>query len=97
VFDSEAVGVLLALHLLGSECQLDRVTIRLNTQAVIAALSIYRPKPVQSIIDTVISQAKDIWTWAGCLDHQLEITWVRGHSGIQGNARADQETKEVAW
>jgi len=85
-----AVRVLLALHFLGLECQLDRVTIRLNNQVVIAALSLHKPKPAQSIIDAVISPDEEIWTWAGCLDHRLEIMWVRGHSGIQGNERMDQ-------
>jgi len=97
VFKVEAVRVLLALHLLGLECQLDRVTIRLNNQVVIAALSLHKPKPAQSIIDGVLLQAEEIWKQLAWPSYRLEVAWVRGHNGTQGNEMANQEAKEAAW
>src|SRR5882672_10202707 len=58
VYKAEVVGVLLSLHLLSKEHWVSRAIIMLDNQAVIAALSSCKPKPTQSIIDGILSQAE---------------------------------------
>ena len=59
-FEVEAVGALLALHLLKLEGHASGATIRMDNQAVIVALEIHKPKPAQSIIDEILLQAEDL-------------------------------------
>src|SRR6266481_5437211 len=47
VFEAEAVGVLMALHLLRNKWGIRRATIHLDNQAVLGVLSICKPKPAQ--------------------------------------------------
>ena len=61
VFEAEAIGLLLVLHLLSFERDARKVKIRLDNQAVLSALLIHKPRPAQSIIDHVISQIKSNW------------------------------------
>jgi len=54
VFEAEAVGVVLALHMLRYERHAKRAVIQLDNQAVLGALSSHKPKPSQAIIDEII-------------------------------------------
>ena len=99
VFEAEAVGVLLALHMLRHEREVKKATIWLDNQAVMAlmgALTIHKPKPAQNIIDEIILQAENIWRRANHCAYRLDIRWVKGHSAEDGNEKVDAEAREAA-
>ena len=53
VFEAEAVGVILALHMLHFECDAKQAIIQLDNQAVLGALSLCSPRPSQYLIDEI--------------------------------------------
>jgi hypothetical protein len=53
VFEAEAVGVILALHMLHFERDTKRAIIQLDNQAVLGALSLRGPRPSQYLIDEI--------------------------------------------
>ena len=59
-------------------------------------ISTGKQRPTQSIIDEILSQAESIWWNARDPAFQLEIGWVKGHRGVEGNEKVDKEAKEVA-
>ena len=59
-------------------------------------LTTRKPKPGQHIIDEVISQVECVWWRATNPAFRLEIGWVKGHSGVEGNERVDMEAKEAS-
>ena len=60
------------------------------------ALHIRKPSPAQAIIDEIITQMERNWAGASNPAYTLNITWVWGHSGVEGNERVDRKAKEVA-
>ena len=96
MFEAEAVGVLLALHLLRHAPNVQRATIHLDYQAVIESLHIHKPRPVQYLIDEIIHQVDNIWRRATHPSSRLEILWVKGHGDSTGNERVDQEAKKAS-
>ena len=96
VFEAEAVGVILALHMLHFEHDAKRAIIQLDNQAVLGTLSLRGPRPSQYLIDEITRQVDSIWEWACDPAFRLEIGWVRGHNGTEGNEKVDGEAKEAA-
>ena len=64
-------GVLLVLHLLRLEWWVSGAIIRLENQVAIAVFSLCNPKPVQSIIDRILSQAENVLN--GALDSHFIV------------------------
>jgi ribonuclease HI len=95
-FEAEAVGLMLALHLLRRKRDTQRATIWMDNQAVIQALSARKARPAQYLIDAIRSQIKGIWRRANHPCFQLEIEWVKGHADVAGNERVDSEAKRAA-
>ena len=91
----EAVGILLALHLLRLEWHMTKAIIQIDNQAIWGTLAICKVKPGQNIIDKIISQVENTWRQAGNPGFQLELGWVKGHSRVEGNERVDREAKEA--
>ena len=96
VFEAEAVGLLLALHMLKYECDAPWAIVRLDNQAVLGALHICKPSPTQVIIDEIIAQMERNWAGASNPAYTLDVTWVWGHIGVEGNERVNREAKEAA-
>ena len=90
-FEAEALGVILGLHLLGSERQVTSITISTDSQAVLGALDTCKPKPGQQYIDEILRLAIGAWCRSVPGDYSLELAWVKGHDGSKGNKRADLE------
>jgi len=73
VYEAEAVGVVLALHMLSFKRDVRWATIHLDNKAVLGVLMACRSRPAQKIIDKIISQMEDIWHNATDPAFQLEI------------------------
>ena len=76
MFEAEAVGLLLALHMLKYEHDIPWAIIRLDNQAVLGALPIHKPSPAQTIIDKILVQMERNWARARDPAYTLEVTWV---------------------
>ena len=50
----------------------------------------------QNIIDKVLSQIENTWRRATNPGFRMELGWVKGHSGVEGNEKVDLEAKEAA-
>jgi ribonuclease HI len=95
-YDAEAIGITLAAYLLGQEKNIQRATISLDNQVVITSLDICKPKSGQNIIDEFLQQIEKKWKRSNKVTYQLDVTWVKGHSNIEGNKRVDKEAKKAA-
>ena len=49
---------------------------------------------MQGIIDEILAQIDNIWWRARHPAFQLEISWVKGHSRVEGNEKVDGEAKD---
>ena len=92
-FEAEALGVILGLYLLGSERQVTSITISTDSQAVLRALDTHKPNPGPQYIDEILCLAIGAWHWAMPGNYSLELAWVKGHNGSEGNKWADLEVK----
>ena len=95
-YKAEAVGLLLALHLLQRTQDVHKATIHIDNQAVINSLSIRKPKSVQYLIDEIFQQIDNLWEQATHPTYMLEIMWIKGHSSSVGNEEVDWEAKKAA-
>ena len=81
-YEAETVGMLLALQLVREEDEADTVSIRLDNQAVVQALTSCRAKPVQSLLDTVHELCDDWKKRDRQRRTHIKISWVSGHDGV---------------
>ena len=96
VFEAEVVGLLLGLHMVMFEREGRKAIIQIDNQVVLGAIVCCKPSSVQYIIDEAIPQIGKIWSEVNDPAIWLEIAWVRGHSGKEGNKKVDVAAKEVA-
>ena len=92
-FEAEAVGLLLALHLLSLERGACSATIMLDNQALIQTLEHRKPKPAQHIMEELTCQISSAYRQVRHLDFELNIMWVKGHANIEGNELVDGAAK----
>jgi ribonuclease HI len=94
VANAEAVGTLLATHLIAREKRLSTISFNIDSQAVIKGIRIKKPRSGQHLIDEYLHQL-DITQKRGTRV-KMKIQWSSGHDGIEGNEKADEEAKKAA-
>ena len=93
--DSEAIGVILAMHLLQDEQNFTSASISIDNQSVISATAIRKPRAGQHLILGFMEMADELLRRAGP-DPRLELRWISGHSGVEGNELVDAEAKKAS-
>jgi ribonuclease HI len=94
VHTAEAVGIVMAAHLLLTEHQAPaRTSIGVDNQAVLLGCKRYKHGQGQWAIDIFRAKSREL---AAQLEHTLEMRWTPGHVGIEGNEAADELAKLAA-
>lgn len=98
VFEAEAVGLLLGIHLASQEPDVRKVRLGLDNMAVISASRWCKPRPGHHIIrkahdalEIMMQRARDNDT-----PISFHAEWTPGHCGVHGNELADQAAKAAA-
>ena len=95
-FEAEAIGLILGAYLLSEEGQVSSATISTDSQTALSSLDIRKPRLGQQYIDEFLCLTRLIWRQATQDDYHLTLAWVKGHNGVDGNARADEEARDAA-
>jgi len=91
VFGAELLGIVQALQV-ARETDQRPITILLDSQAAIVRLPHTQPGPGQALVIQAHAIAKRL----PAQGRQPTIQWVPGHTGVEGNEKADQVTKQTA-
>ncbi|KAF9017467.1 hypothetical protein BDZ89DRAFT_920829, partial [Hymenopellis radicata] len=95
VFEAELVGLLLALDIIESTPRLTRATILLDSQAAIMAVKNGNTGGGgRYLVEEFYRRLKSLATKRRSL--RLELRWIPGHKGAEGNERADEEAKAAS-
>ena len=86
----------MALKLIKVNTINQRIIILLDTQVVIMAPTLQRQATSHYLLDWFHSELHHIKSLPRHANLEVEVTWVRGHKGNEGNELADQEAKRVA-
>ncbi|KAF7783210.1 hypothetical protein Agabi119p4_2586 [Agaricus bisporus var. burnettii] len=99
-YDAEAVGALLAMHLVkelaslkGTPTNPARVTHYVDNQSIIRALNADKGGTGQHILD---AYRRDCARAIGHGTVEIKLEWISAHSGVQGNEEVDTAAKEAA-
>jgi ribonuclease HI len=94
VYESEAVGLLLAAQLLLEEQDIVKpVSIFVDNQATIKSSDVFQTKPGHYLIDLFHTNARRMLKTHHLNKCDLTLCWISGHSGIEGNEKADEEAR----
>lgn len=96
VFESEVVGLNLAAHLLDSAFRqrgMRTATISIDNVAAIQSANNRVNKSAQALIHAFRQHIRRILKRTS---KTLEIRWIPGHEGVEGNETADEAAKEAA-
>lgn len=99
VYEGEAVGVLLGLHLLDdlSSNELEHeIVIAVDNQAILLSFAKRKADSGQHLVDEIIRLAEKLKKKAASKDFQLTLRWVPGHMDVQGNETVDELAKRAA-
>lgn len=97
-YEAEAVGVILGLQLLRSAGLPRKTTLSLDNQGVIMASATYKQRQSHYILDAIHRLSRAVWRHerGRSADFSLEIVWISGHSGAEGNELVDKAAKDAA-
>ncbi|KIJ04479.1 hypothetical protein PAXINDRAFT_30105, partial [Paxillus involutus ATCC 200175] len=97
VYESEVVGLSLAIHLLETERDLELpATIYIDNQAAIKASNLFSSKSGHYLVDRFRDAAAKLRKSLRCKKKDISICWISGHDGVEGNEKADEEAKKAA-
>jgi ribonuclease HI len=94
VFEAEVIGAILALDIARASPRVTSITIFLDNQAAIRALTCPHPQLGQQFLETFHSELLSLRKLRKTL--QVHIAWVPGHEGIEGNEATDECAKRAA-
>jgi ribonuclease HI len=94
VYEGEGYGAILGLEMLKDEDDITTVSIGVDNQAAIMALTRLKLKTAQHIFDNIHRRLAAIKRRNPRL--KINVRWTPGHTGIVGNERADVLAKEAA-
>ena len=97
VHEAELVGLLLALHLIGTEKQgATTCSVAMDNQAALKAFDSELRKPRHHLAQEILLIANQIQKHRSKQKYSLMLRWTAGHIGIPGNKKADREAKKAA-
>jgi ribonuclease HI len=97
VYESEAVGLTLALQLLSSEDDITYpVSIYVDNQATIKSGDMFSTRPGHYLIDHFRRLVMKLKKASQDRNFKVTVRWISGHDGVEGNEVADQEAKKAA-
>ena len=94
VFEGEVVGIILATDIIREKIHVVKANILLDNQAAIQSMTRRRHQSGQQLIHEAQEAIEDIISERPHLS--LSISWVPGHSNVQGNEEADKHAKRAA-
>lgn len=93
VYEGEAVGVLLALHITRGNRAIRSVNIYIDNRAAITAATGIKPHPGHYIFDAIHKTIDSITNERNHM--HPKISWIPGHSKVEGNEKADALANEA--
>ncbi|THU99558.1 hypothetical protein K435DRAFT_565761, partial [Dendrothele bispora CBS 962.96] len=94
VYEGECVGLILALHMLSEQDEVRTVSIWADNTAAIQATATDKCGAAHYLMDyfhSLLTRVRERHPFL-----KLRICWVPGHTGVDGNERADVEAKMAA-
>jgi len=96
VYEAELVGLLLALHLIGTEKRgATSCSVAVDNQAALKAFDSELRKPRHHLTREILQLANQIQKCRSKRKYLLKLRWTAGHIGIPGNEKADREAKKA--
>ena len=97
VHEAELVGLLLAVHLIGTERRgATSCSVAEDNQAALKAFNSELRKPGHHIAREILQLGNRIQKRRSKHKYLLTLRWTAGHIGIPGNEKADSEAKRAA-
>ena len=97
VHEAELVGLMLAMHLIGTERRgATTCCIAIDNQAVLKVYNSTLRKPRHHLAREILDLAFRIRKRRSKRKYSLTLRWTAGHIGIPGNKKADSEAKRAA-
>jgi hypothetical protein len=97
VYESEAVRLLLAAHLLLEEADIVKpVSIFVDNQATIKSGDIFQTKSGHYLIDIFHASVREVRKKHQLKKREIFLCWISSHNGVPGNEKADEEAKRAS-
>ena len=93
VYEGEGVGALLGTKLISNEWGVRSATFYIDNQASITATQLTNPTSGHHIFDALYEGIEALKKKHSGI--RLQVKWVPGHKGVDGNERADEQAKKA--